>query len=62
VDIKKYAGTRIMDTRTDMDTGIRQIFIQWVGYARATTRTLPTPLTSLNNTIQNVIALYKRGP
>ena len=30
-----------------MGTGTRQIFIQRVGYAGATTHTLPAPLTSL---------------
>jgi len=30
-----------------MGTGTKQIFIQQVGYGGATTRTLPTPLTSL---------------
>jgi len=40
-DMKKIDGYP-----TDMDTGIWQIFIQRIGYERATTRTLPVPLTS----------------
>jgi len=33
---------------TDMGTGTRRIFIQRIGYGGATTRTLPTLLTSLD--------------
>jgi len=32
---------------TNMGTGTGQIFISWVGYGGAVTRTLPAPLTSL---------------
>ena len=36
---------------TDMCMGTRRIFIQRVGYGRATTRTLSAPLTSLPGTL-----------
>jgi len=45
--LKKYVDTRITDTRTNMDTGMEQIFIQQVGYEGATIHTLLALLTSL---------------
>jgi len=45
--MKKIGGYPHNEYPTDMGTGTRQIFIQRVGYEGATTRTLPTPLTSL---------------
>jgi len=50
VDIKKLCGYPHNGYPTDMDTGTRHIFIQWVGYGGTTTRTLPVPLTSLVTT------------
>jgi len=47
VDMKKIDRYIHNGYPTDMDTGTRWIFIQRVGYGRATTRTLPVPLTSL---------------
>jgi len=49
VDIKKLCGYPHNGYPTDMNMGIRQIFIQWVGYEGATTCTLPAPLTSLDS-------------
>jgi len=48
VDIKKLCGYPYNKYSKDMDTGTRRIFIQSVGYARVTTRTLPASLTSLD--------------
>ena len=47
MDIKQIGVYPHNGYLTDMDTGTRQIFIQWVGYGGATTRTLPASLTSL---------------
>jgi len=45
--MKKIDGYPHNGYPTDMGTDTGQIFIQRVGYEGATTRTLPTPLTSL---------------
>jgi len=45
--MKKIGGYPNNECPTDMGTGMGQIFIEWIGYGRATTRTLPAPLTSL---------------
>jgi len=48
----------------DMGTGTGRIFIQWVGYGGATTRTLPAALTSLivymfhNDFIRNCMYMH----
>jgi len=42
-----------------MDTGTGRIFIQRVGYGGATTRTLPTPLTSLLMCTNHFISLQE---
>jgi len=47
VDMKKIDGYPHNGYPADMDTGTGRIFIQRVGYGRATTHTLPAPLTSL---------------
>jgi len=49
VNMKKIGGYAHNGYPTDMGTG--QIFIQLVGYGRATTRILPVLLTSLSTTI-----------
>ena len=46
-DMKKIDGYSHNEYLMDMGTGTGRIFIQWVGYGGATTRTLPAPLTSL---------------
>jgi len=43
--MKKIDGYPHNGYPTDMGTGTRRIFIQWVGYGGTTTRTLPAPLT-----------------
>jgi len=50
-DMKKIYGYSHNGYPTDMGMGTGQIFIQWVRYKRATTRTLPAPLTSLALTL-----------
>jgi len=52
--MKKIDGYPHNGYPTDMGTGTGQIFIQWVGYVGATTRTLPAPLTSLGVNNLNV--------
>jgi len=39
--MKKIGGYQHNGYPTDMGTGTRQIFIKWIGYGGATTRTLP---------------------
>jgi len=51
MDMKKIGGYPHNGYPTDMDTSTGQIFIQRVGYERATTCTLPAPLTSLGVSI-----------
>jgi len=52
--MKKIDGYQHNGYPTDMGTGTGRIFIQWVGYGGATTRTLPAPLTSLILLILNI--------
>jgi len=47
-DTKEKGGYSHKRYPTDMCTGTGRIFIQRIGYGRATTHTLPTPLTSLD--------------
>jgi len=44
--LKNYAGTHITDT--NMNTGIRQIFIQQIKYNTIINCIVPVPLTSLH--------------
>jgi len=53
-------GAHNTDTRMNMGTSMRQIFIQQVGYGGATTRilTAPAPLTSLDMGKRNLPQLH----
>jgi len=56
--MKKINGYPHNGYSMDMGTGTKLIFIQRVGYVGVTTRTLPSPLTSLTNTNKKKLYNY----